>query len=166
MDGRGLSASQAETEARSIHEENMSKLAKMSEEEILEEQKKLLQMLGKGSGFLHSYCLSDVETSTFMKSHACLPNFMLFLHFLMRNILLLPDPSLVEFLRSKSRKTVETKGEVESQTKSLPPRGKPKPPKQEPSKSEGNTFVFVCAQTCSYVHAYMHIPHAYASSFS
>ncbi|XP_025104484.1 LOW QUALITY PROTEIN: RNA polymerase II-associated protein 1-like [Pomacea canaliculata] len=107
VDGRGLSASQAETEARSIHEENMSKLAKMSEEEILEEQKKLLQML---------------------------------------------DPSLVEFLRSKSRKTVETKGEVESQTKSLPPRGKPKPPKQEPSKSEDLADMTSIERRQSWIH--------------
>ncbi|KAK7469640.1 hypothetical protein BaRGS_00036369 [Batillaria attramentaria] len=45
ISGLGLSASQAEEEARSIHQENLHKLSDMSEQEILEEQQKLLQML-------------------------------------------------------------------------------------------------------------------------
>ena len=46
VDGRGLSVSQAEEEAKQIHEENINKLSEMSEEEILAEQQQLLQVLG------------------------------------------------------------------------------------------------------------------------
>ncbi|KAH9507242.1 RNA polymerase II associated protein 1 [Bulinus truncatus] len=43
--GAGLSASKSDVESEKIHEENVEKLSTMAEEEILEEQKKLLQML-------------------------------------------------------------------------------------------------------------------------
>ena len=47
IEGTGLSATFGRDEARKIHEENMNKLTAMSEEEILAEQRKLLQTLGK-----------------------------------------------------------------------------------------------------------------------
>jgi hypothetical protein len=46
VDGRGLSASGAEKEARSIHEENLNKIAEMTQEEILTEQQQLMEILG------------------------------------------------------------------------------------------------------------------------
>jgi hypothetical protein len=46
IDGSGLSATFGKTEAHKIHEENMGHLSQMSEEEVLEEQRKLLQTLG------------------------------------------------------------------------------------------------------------------------
>ena len=47
IDGRGLSASRAEEEAASIHQENLATLSGMSQEEILAEQQQLLKTLGK-----------------------------------------------------------------------------------------------------------------------
>ena len=47
IEGSGLSATFGRDEARKIHEENVNKLAAMTEEEILAEQRKLLEMLGK-----------------------------------------------------------------------------------------------------------------------
>ena len=47
IEGTGLSATFGKEEARKIHEENMNKLACMSEEEIIAEQRKLLKTLGK-----------------------------------------------------------------------------------------------------------------------
>ena len=46
IDGRGLSASQAEEEAQRIHKENIQKMSQMSEEEILAEQQELMKILG------------------------------------------------------------------------------------------------------------------------
>ncbi|XP_041353389.1 RNA polymerase II-associated protein 1-like isoform X2 [Gigantopelta aegis] len=43
--GTGLSASLADEEAQKIHSENLKQMASMTEQEILEEQKKLLEML-------------------------------------------------------------------------------------------------------------------------
>lgn len=45
IEGTGLSATFGKDEARKIHEENMTKLASMSEEEIIAEQRKLLETL-------------------------------------------------------------------------------------------------------------------------
>ncbi|XP_045186711.2 RNA polymerase II-associated protein 1-like [Mercenaria mercenaria] len=45
IDGSGLSATFGKTEAHKIHEENLNCLSQMSEEEVLEEQRKLMQTL-------------------------------------------------------------------------------------------------------------------------
>ena len=47
IEGTGLSATFGTDEVRKIHEENVNKLAGMSQEEIMAEQSKLLQMLGE-----------------------------------------------------------------------------------------------------------------------
>ena len=47
LEGTGLSATFGTDEVRKIHEENVNKLAGMSQEEIMAEQSKLLQTLGK-----------------------------------------------------------------------------------------------------------------------
>ena len=47
VEGAGLSQGAAEVEAKQIHEDNLSKLSSMGEEEILAEQRKLLEMLGE-----------------------------------------------------------------------------------------------------------------------
>ena len=47
IEGTGLSATFGTDEVRKIHEENVNKLAGMSQEEIMAEQSKLLEMLGK-----------------------------------------------------------------------------------------------------------------------
>ncbi|KAK7104068.1 hypothetical protein V1264_018842 [Littorina saxatilis] len=86
IDGRGLSASRAEEEARSIHKENLAKLSEMSKEEILEEQRQLLQML---------------------------------------------DPSLVAFLKSKSKPAKATASQPE-------PKSSQRRTKEEPSRRQDN----------------------------
>lgn len=47
IDGSGLSATFGKSEVKKIHEENLSQLSVMSEEEILSEQQKVYQMLGR-----------------------------------------------------------------------------------------------------------------------
>ena len=49
IEGTGLSATFGKEEVRKIHEENVKTLSSMSEEEIIAEQKKLLEMLGNTS---------------------------------------------------------------------------------------------------------------------
>jgi len=44
--GEGLGRQKSEQEAQAIHKENLEKLRSMSEEEILQEQEKLLAQLG------------------------------------------------------------------------------------------------------------------------
>lgn len=46
IEGTGLSATFGKKEALKIHQENLQKISELSSDEILEEQKKLLQMLG------------------------------------------------------------------------------------------------------------------------
>lgn len=46
IDGSGLSATFGRTEVHKIHEENVARLSQMSQEEVLEEQRKLLETLG------------------------------------------------------------------------------------------------------------------------
>ena len=46
LDGSGLGVSNKEAEVQQIQHENAEKLASMSQEEILEEQKRLLEMIG------------------------------------------------------------------------------------------------------------------------
>lgn len=47
VSGSGLSHNQPEDEAKKIHQENADKLAAMTQEEILKEQQKLMDSLGK-----------------------------------------------------------------------------------------------------------------------
>ena len=47
IEGTGLSATFGTDEVRKIHEENVNKLAGMSQVEIMAEQSKLLEVLGK-----------------------------------------------------------------------------------------------------------------------
>ncbi|XP_076441793.1 RNA polymerase II-associated protein 1-like [Babylonia areolata] len=65
VDGHGLSVSQAEEEAQSIHKENLAKLTEMSQEEILAEQQQLLQLLDPGLvEFLKAKSRSGEKTGT------------------------------------------------------------------------------------------------------
>ena len=72
IEGTGLSATFGRDEARKIHEENVNKLTTMSEEEIMAEQKKLLQSLGN---FLHlcilSLCLNKNTFSIYLEFYGC-----------------------------------------------------------------------------------------------
>ncbi|KAK3093836.1 hypothetical protein FSP39_020762 [Pinctada imbricata] len=62
IEGTGISATFGKEEAQKIHHENLQKLQQMGEEEILEEQQKLLQMLDpKLVSFLKSKKSSNIE---------------------------------------------------------------------------------------------------------
>ena len=63
VEGAGLSQGAAEVEAKQIHEDNLSKLSSMGEEEILAEQRKLLEMLGEYPMFIILECLKKFNTS-------------------------------------------------------------------------------------------------------
>lgn len=47
--GTGLRGQEAEQEARTIHEENVARLQALAPEEILQEQRRLLAQLGRGT---------------------------------------------------------------------------------------------------------------------
>lgn len=51
--GEGLGGLESEREALNIHEENLQKLRSMTQEEILQEQRRLLVQLGMNTSMLH-----------------------------------------------------------------------------------------------------------------
>lgn len=97
VSGEGLECSNSSEETRRIHRENQEKIQAMSQSEIQEEQARLLSQLGR---LLHPslVCLDMI----FNETSAQRP---LFFHYVgplvPNNYFCMPDPSLVEFVRSR-----------------------------------------------------------------